>query len=208
MAGKNEPTFPVRTRRVEFLGSFTTGLPAARLPEVAFAGRSNVGKSSALNALVGSRKVARVSKTPGRTQALNLFAIDEHVTFVDLPGYGYARVPEAVQDRWKEAIEKYLGQRQALRLVICLVDARHPPQPLDQALVEALRQAELPLRVVATKMDKITRGKRAAQRKALAQGLGLPTEAVIPFSSETNLGVAEVWAAIEAAIAAPTAPPQ
>lgn len=201
MAGKNEPTFIVHPRRVDFVGSFTTGLPTAKLPEVAFAGRSNVGKSSALNALVGSQKVARVSKTPGRTQALNLFTIDDRVTFVDLPGYGYARVPEEVQHRWKEAIERYLGQRTALVLVVCLVDARHDAQAKDRELIAGLRAAGLPLLVVATKMDKVPRGQRARQCKVLAEGLNVPREVVQPFSSETRLGAAEVWAVIEEAIA-------
>lgn len=202
MAGKNEPVFPVRTRRVEFVGSFTTGLPAARLPEVAFSGRSNVGKSSALNALIGSRKAARVSKTPGRTQALNLFDIDHQVTFVDLPGYGYAKVPAAVQERWKAAIEAYLGQRRALCLVVCLVDARHPTQALDKALVSGLLEAGLPLVVLATKMDKVKRAQRGRHRRALAEGLGIPKDAVVPFSSVTNLGVAEAWEIIDQATAA------
>ncbi|NOY24491.1 MAG: YihA family ribosome biogenesis GTP-binding protein [Oligoflexia bacterium] len=199
MAGKNEPQFPVRSRRVDFIGSFTTGLPAARFPEVAFAGRSNVGKSSALNALVGNRKAARVSKTPGRTQALNLFSIDERVTFVDLPGYGYAKVPAAVQQRWKAAIEVYLGERQALRLVVCLVDARHPPQPVDLTLVGGLMKAGLPLLVVATKMDKVKRAQRGRSRKTLAAGLGIPVDTVVPFSSVSKLGVAEVWQIIDQA---------
>jgi GTP-binding protein len=202
MAGKNDPTFPVRTRRVEFVGSFTTGLPAARHPEIAFAGRSNVGKSSALNALVGNQKAARVSKTPGRTQALNLFVVDGKVTFVDLPGYGYAKVPVEVQAQWKAAIERYLGEREALALVVCLVDARHDAQPKDRELIGGLREAGLPLLVVATKMDKVPRAQRARQRKLLAEGLGVPVEVVQPFSSETRLGVAEVWQVIEEAIAA------
>lgn len=202
MAGKNEPQFLVRSRRVDFIGSFTTGLPVARFPEVAFAGRSNVGKSSALNALVGSRKAARVSKTPGRTQALNLFAIDERVTFVDLPGYGYAKVPVAVQERWKVAIEVYLGERQALKLVVCLVDARHPPQPVDLALVGGLMEAGLPLLVVATKMDKVKRAQRGRSCKILAAGLGISLDMVVPFSSVSKLGVAEVWQIIDQATSA------
>jgi len=200
MGGKNEEVLPVRTRRVAFLGSFTTGLPAAHLPEIAFAGRSNVGKSSALNALVGARKAARVSKTPGRTQALNLFDIDDRVTFVDLPGYGYAKVPADVQQRWKAAIEAYLGGRRALRMVVCLVDARLPAQPGDVALITGLRDAGLPFLVVATKLDKLKRSQRGRQIRQLIEGLAVPRDRLVPFSSETNLGVTEVWKAIESAI--------
>lgn len=195
-----DPVLPVRTRRVHFLGSFPQRPPPSRLPEIAFAGRSNVGKSSALNAMAGSRKAARVSKTPGRTQALNLFEIDDRVTFVDMPGYGYAEVPDAVQDTWKGAVERYLVERAALRLVVCLVDSRHEAQPMDVALISALQEARLPLLVVATKIDKLNRSKRARNLSALARGLGIERGALIPFSSHTNLGVAEVWARIEAAI--------
>lgn len=197
-----DPVLPVKTRKVRFVGSFGDKLPAATLPEIAFAGRSNVGKSSALNALVGSRGAARVSKTPGRTQALNLFAIDERVMFVDLPGYGYAKVPEAVQERWKASIERYLGERQALCLVVCLVDGRHDAQPLDQALVAGLAEAGLPLVIVATKMDKVRRSARGRHRKRLAEGLGVPKSMVLPFSSQTNQGVAELWQVLEEAVAA------
>lgn len=202
MAGKSNPVSPPRSRKVEFIGSFTTKLPAPSLPEIAFAGRSNVGKSSALNALVGSKKVARVSKTPGRTQALNLFDIDGRFTFVDLPGYGYAKVPEDIQERWKHAIETYLGTRPTLRLVVCLVDGRHEAQPLDRALIAGLEVAELPLVVVATKMDKVKRSARGRHRRRLVEGLVVPKDAVIPFSSTTYEGVAELWKRIEDAAAA------
>lgn len=195
-----DPVLPVRTRRVVFLGSFPQRPPPSRLPEVAFYGRSNVGKSSALNALTGNRKAARVSKTPGRTQALNLFEVDDRVTFVDLPGYGYAEVPEAVQESWRAAIERYLVEREQLRLVVLLVDARHEAQRLDIALLRSLREAGRPVLVVATKIDKLNRSQRARHLAALARGLEVDRQALLPFSSETNLGVAEVWSRLEAAI--------
>ncbi|MCB9778290.1 MAG: YihA family ribosome biogenesis GTP-binding protein [Alphaproteobacteria bacterium] len=197
-----DPVLPVQTRQVRFIGSFGDNLPDATLPEIAFAGRSNVGKSSALNALVGSRGAARVSKTPGRTQALNLFAIDERVMFVDLPGYGYAKVPEAIQEKWKGFIEHYLGEREALSLVVCLVDGRHDAQPLDQALIAGLAEAGLPLVVVATKMDKVRRSARGRHRRQLAEVLGVPKTMVVPFSSHTNQGVAELWQIIDEAVRA------
>ncbi len=196
MARRTDIVAPRRSHRVRFVGSFTTALPAPGLPEIAFAGRSNVGKSSALNALVGSRKVARVSKTPGRTQALNLFQVDERVVFVDLPGYGYAKVPERVQERWKAAIEEYLGTRSTLRLVVCLVDGRHDAQRLDQQLVAGLQDADLPLVVVATKMDKVKPSARGRHRRRLAEGLGVSKRQVLPLSSTTGDGVAELWQVI------------
>ena len=184
---------------VKFLGSFPSPsvLPAATLPEVAFAGRSNVGKSSAINALLGRQRVARVSGRPGRTQAINLMEVGGRLIFADLPGYGFARVPEAVRVSWGALVEGYLGERETLRLVVVLVDARHPPQPLDIELVEGLLAADLPILVVATKIDRISKSKRKPTLNALAAGLGV--SAVIGFSSPDGDGVATVWAVIDAA---------
>jgi GTP-binding protein len=135
-------------------------MPAPTLPEVAFAGRSNVGKSSAINGVLGRKSAARVSRSPGRTQAINLFEVDKRYMLADLPGYGFAKVPEAIQSQWKGMVEGYLGSRETLRLVVCLVDSRHPPQTLDLALLGGLQGAELPFLVVATKVDKLKKSKR------------------------------------------------
>lgn len=190
-----------RPAGVRFLGSFPRTPPVTDLPEVAFAGRSNVGKSSAINAILGRKAAARVSKTPGRTQAINLFEVDERLVFADLPGYGYAKVPEAVQDAWKGAIEAYLAEREALRLVVALVDGRLPPQKLDLALLAGLRAAEIPHLVVATKVDKLKRNKRAGQLSKLRKGLGVAAESFVSLASPARVGVGEIWRRLDAACA-------
>jgi GTP-binding protein len=176
------------TGRTRFLGSFTDALPAPSLPEVAFAGRSNVGKSSALNALAGVGSLARVAKTPGRTQAINLFAVEDAWIAADLPGYGYARVQQTLREQWKGLIESYLGERPTLRLVVALLDVRIPPQALDGQLLSGLSAAEIPTLVVATKVDALSPTRRAAAVAELARGHGLPPEAVVPFSSHDGIG--------------------
>jgi GTP-binding protein len=188
-----------RPAGVRFLGSFPKTPPQTGLPEVAFAGRSNVGKSSAINAILGRKAAARVSKTPGRTQAINLFEIDARVVFADLPGYGYAKVPEAVQDAWKGAIENYLAGRKALRLVVALVDGRLPPQKLDVALIGGLRAAEISHLVVATKVDKLKRNRRLAQLTTLRKGLGVPASGFVSLSSPKRVGVGEIWRRLDKA---------
>jgi GTP-binding protein len=191
----------MRSYKVEFLGSFPKSVPAATLPEVAFVGRSNVGKSSAINAMLGrKKKVARVSGRPGRTQAVNLFHIDERVCFADLPGYGFARVPHAVRDAWKQLVEGYLFEREGLNLVVVLVDARHDAQKMDIQMIDVLRQARRNFVVLATKVDRMKRSKRAGALASLRKGLGLKGDQIIPFSSPDRVGVDEAWAAIEAAI--------
>ena len=180
---------PARTR---FLGSFTDALPAPNLPEVAFAGRSNVGKSSAINTLTEVSGLARVAKTPGRTQALNLFEIDGAWVAVDLPGYGYAKVRHTLREQWKGLIEDYLGTRETLRMVVALVDGRLPPQDLDVQLLEGLGQAGIPTLVVATKIDAFARTKREAALQSLAQAHGIPRDAVVGFSSLDGTGRDEV----------------
>lgn len=182
---------------VEFVGSFVREFPDLGLPEVAFAGRSNVGKSSALNRILNSRKAARVSARPGRTQAINLFKVGTACTFADLPGYGFARVPEAIRSEWKGMIDHYLAMRDPLKLVILLVDARHDAQEMDVMLVEALGELQIPTLVLATKVDKLTRNERTKQMRALQEGLDLPEDALIPFSSVTGEGRDAVWDVIE-----------
>lgn len=197
-----DPILAVPTRAIRFLGSFPDRPPPGRLPEIAFAGRSNVGKSSALNALVGSRGAARVSKTPGRTQAINLFEVEGRLCFADLPGYGYAAVPGEVQDAWKQSIERYLRERETLRLVVCLVDARLPAQERDRQLLDGLAALGLPRLILATKVDKLTRNERASNLRALTRDLGLEPAVLLPFSSHTKLGVAEAWRRFEQALRA------
>lgn len=182
---------------VTFLGSFEgEDLPACTQPEVAFAGRSNVGKSSALNTMLQRKKAARVSGRPGRTQRINLFDVDGTVTFADLPGYGFARVPEAVRAGWKPMIERYLGNRACLRLVVVLVDARRAPQELDLDLVEGLLDAEIPCALVATKIDKLSRHQRKPALDQLGEAYGLDG-AALGFSSMSGEGREGLWALIE-----------
>lgn len=182
---------------VDFIGSFPGELPDIGLPEIAFAGRSNVGKSSALNCLLDSKRAARVSSTPGRTQAINLFRVHNRLTFADLPGYGFAKVPEHIQKRWKPMVEGYLGTRDLLRLVIVFVDVRRDPMDLDLDLVDGLRDAKIPFRVVATKSDKLKR--RALDKQLAFLETAFPGGAPIPFSSHTRSGRDLVWRAIDKA---------
>ena len=186
--------------RVEFVGSYPGALPALGLPEIAFAGRSNVGKSSALNTLVRHKSIARVSRTPGRTQAINLFRVDDRVAFADLPGYGFAEVPDAVREAWKPMIEGYLGEREELKLVVVLIDVRREVGELDGALLYGLAEARIPALVVATKCDKLGKQQLARQIAALRRGYHLPEGQPIAFSSQTGAGRDAVWAAIDAAI--------
>jgi GTP-binding protein len=183
---------------VAFIGSFPDELPTIGLPEVAFAGRSNVGKSSALNCLLGSKRAARVSSTPGRTQAINLFRVHDRLVFADLPGYGFAKVPDHIQARWKPMVEGYLGSRDTLRLVVVFVDVRREPLDLDLDLVDGLRAAGIPFRVVATKADKLKR--RALDKQLAVLSAAFPGGAPLPFSSHTRAGRDQVWKVIEEAV--------
>lgn len=169
--------------------------PAPALPEVAFLGRSNVGKSSLINSLV-SAKVAKTSNTPGRTQAINFFEIRwpgrprPELVFADLPGYGYARVPREISRTWPEFIEPYLAERPTLSLCLCLVDANIPPQPSDTQMIEYLRRTNRHLVVVATKADRV--GTRLqASLNALKKAHCV--DFVLPYSAKTGLGQDELW---------------
>lgn len=195
---------PVKTYadgRIGFLGSFPDEhlLPHTSLPEIAFAGRSNVGKSSAINKLLNVKKVARVSNTPGRTQAINLFTVEDRLVFADLPGYGFARVPAEIKRRWKGLVEGYFANREALKLVVVLVDSRHDVQRLDAELIWGLRQARIPIRVLATKSDKLKRSQRQKHWGVLRRGFKLEGDELIGFSSETGMGLETAWAAFDAA---------
>lgn len=172
--------------------------PADGLPEIALAGRSNVGKSSAVNRLCGRKRLARVGATPGRTQAIHFYRIDGRLYLVDLPGYGYAAAPADVRKRWGETVESYFAGRRPLKLVLHLVDARHPPTRDDVALREWLAFRGLPFVVVATKIDRVSGSRRKAHLDAVRKTLDLsPDVPVVPFSAETGEGCGEIWAIID-----------
>lgn len=173
--------------QIELVGVHTEELPAPWMLEVAIGGRSNVGKSSCINRLLRRDKLARTSSTPGRTQTLNFYAVGKTGVLVDLPGYGYARVPDAVKDAWAVYIESYLFNRENLALVVCLVDANIPAQQLDVQLVRSLLDADLNVLVVATKLDKVGRSKVGNTLRALASALGVAE--VIGVSSASGEGM-------------------
>jgi len=182
----------VKIRSVEFSGSVVDAdatLPGD-LPQIAFSGRSNVGKSSLINTLLRrtQKKLARVSGTPGKTQALNFYRVNDDFFLVDLPGYGYARAPTAVRDAWKGLIEGYLTRKTDLRGVVHLVDARHDPTPLDQEMVEFLAEVGLPTLVVLTKIDKLKRQQRTNSMVRAVEKLSLDEDQMLPFSSKTGEG--------------------
>jgi len=178
--------------------------PRGERPEVAFAGRSNVGKSSLINRLLGRRGLARTSSTPGRTRTINFYLVNEAVLFADLPGYGYAKVSRSLQEDWWALVEGYLTHRVPLRGVVHLVDARHPPTDRDQGLQDFLVAVGAPSVVVLTKADKVPRGQRRAVQAAAARLLGLARpEMGLFFSAETGEGAPELWRAVDALLAAP-----
>jgi GTP-binding protein len=168
--------------------------PAWQSAEVAFAGRSNVGKSSLLNRLVRRRGLARVSKTPGRTQQINFFAVGDDLMLVDLPGYGFARVPLSVQASWRTLVERYLTSREQLRGVVVIVDVRRGVQEEDQRLLDFLRGHEIPAILVATKIDKLGRGARTRQLALIAADQ--PGREIVAFSALSGDGIEAIWAAV------------
>ena len=172
--------------------------PADRRPEIAFVGRSNVGKSSLMNVLLGRKGLAKTSSTPGKTQMVNFFDVNGKVYFVDLPGYGFAKVPPSVKEEWGKVMTAYLREREHLGLVIHLVDARHKPTALDLDMLELLDAAEVPTLVVATKADKLKRGALNQSLRTIRATLELDDEALIlPVSSQTRDGIKDLWEVID-----------
>lgn len=184
------------TARYEASYGTIAQLPKPTTPEVSFVGRSNVGKSSLLNRLLGRKQLARVSSVPGKTANINFFDVDG-VKFVDLPGYGYAKVSHTEKQRWADLIGGYFEQERSFNLVISLVDIRHEAQKLDLQMVDFLTEAELPFVVALTKADKITRNKQNQTAAALRSSFGLAQEQIIITSSETGLGIDELRRRIE-----------
>lgn len=174
--------------------------PAPAAPEIAFLGRSNVGKSSLLNALVGD-KAAKVSSTPGRTRAINFFSLTDEkdrarLVFSDLPGYGYAKISKSISAEWPKFIEPYLTERETLKLCICLVDSNIPPQPSDGKLLDWLRHVGRDFLVVATKTDRLSGNERTRNLAAIKRGFEL--DEVLAVSAKTGAGIKELWSRIAA----------
>jgi len=173
------------------------GYPPPEFPEIAFAGRSNVGKSSLINTLVNRKSLVKTSRTPGRTQLINFFLINKAISFVDLPGYGYAKVPEAVRKTWGPMIETYLSTRDCLRGVVVLMDLRRDPGAEEVNLLDWLQLHQVPAVPVLTKADKFTRIKQQLRRQLIAEALGMAPEGLVLFSAKSRLGKDAVWGRIE-----------
>jgi GTP-binding protein len=180
----------------------TDEFPRDRRPEIAFCGRSNIGKSSLLNVLTNSRGLARTSASPGRTQTINFFQINERLYFVDLPGYGYAKVSKTVRESWGPMVESYLQQRDQLKLTLMLVDSRMPPTESDIAMKSWLDHHRVPNAVVLTKTDKISRNQLNQALRTGAKTLN--TKEIIAFSAVTGLGKEELLSKIGTAVQNPT----
>jgi GTP-binding protein len=198
---------PLIVRRLEFLGGMASvggWRPESTLPEVAFAGRSNVGKSSLLNALLKRRSAARVSRTPGRTREINFFRVNDTFILVDLPGYGYARVAKSRQAEWRPLIESYLRSGPNLRGLVLLLDARRDPTDDDHAMLSFLADSGTAVLVAITKMDKLGTEAGRARVNALAAALELDADQMVPVSARTGMGRDELAQALVALIGGST----
>ena len=170
--------------------------PPVKYPEMAFAGRSNVGKSSLINTLVNRKRLVKTSSTPGRTQLINFFDINNLITFVDLPGYGYAKVPTVVKKKWGPMIETYLSSRRALKGVVVIMDIRRIPRQEEYELIDWLKYFSIDAILVLTKTDKLTKPKRLKQHIAIAEALAVDPNKLILFSAKSRQGRDAVWEAI------------
>ena len=189
----------MRIKTAEFIKSAVkpSQYPVSGTPEIAFIGRSNVGKSSLINTLVQRKRLARTSATPGRTQLINFFLINEWVTFVDLPGYGYAKVPESVRKNWGPMIETYLARRLNLKGVVRILDIRRTPGPVEFVLADWLAHHHISVVTVLTKADKLSRTKQRSQKQILSDALSVAEDRLILFSAKTRLGREQLWQAIQ-----------
>ncbi len=176
--------------------------PDMTVPEIAFAGKSNVGKSSMINALLNRRSLARTSSQPGKTQTLNFYNINDEFNFVDLPGYGYAKVSKAEQGKWAPMIDTYLHYRQQLREVFLLVDIRHEPGKNDQQMYEWIKSSGFTGYVIATKADKLSRSQQIKSLNVIKKALNIKdVNLIYPFSASSKLGVEEIWTLFEEILA-------
>lgn len=197
---------PLVIRRLEFIGPMASPSgwrPESKWPEVAFAGRSNVGKSSLLNRLVKRKRFARVSNTPGRTREVNFFLVNDSFVLVDLPGYGYARISKERRAEWKPLIEGYLRASTELRGIVQLLDVRHDPTGDDQQMLDFLASLGVPTLFALTKIDKLTAAQRQARIRSLVDDLGVAEDQVIPFSAVTGEGRDELAEAVLSLVGQP-----
>ncbi len=188
----------IKNAELETVCGITSALPDHDQPEFAFAGKSNVGKSSLINALMNRKALARTSSQPGKTQTINFYHVNDSFYYVDLPGYGYAKVALEVKAKWGKMIERYLQKSPVLKRVFLLVDIRHEPSANDKVMYDWIVHNGFEPVIIATKLDKIKRSQTAKQVKLLREGLGMPKEGIlIPFSAETKQGRDEIWELIE-----------
>lgn len=186
-------------KNTEFIKSAVTPdqYPVSDLPEVAFAGRSNVGKSSLINTLVNRKSLVRTSRTPGRTRLINFFAVNGQFMLADLPGYGFASVPLAVRLEWGPMIETYLGRRENLRGVVTILDVRRVPSKEDLLMFQWLKTYSVPTLVVINKCDKVSRNERARQAAVISRTIDVPAEEFVFFSALTRNGKDQLWEKLE-----------
>lgn len=191
----------IKNVNLEIVCGVTSKIPDTAYPEVAFAGKSNVGKSSLINALMNRKSLARTSAQPGKTQTINFYNINEVMYLVDLPGYGYAKASAEIKAKWGKMIEKYLHTSKQLKAVFLLIDIRHDPSANDKMMYEwILSQGFEPI-IIATKLDKIKRSQIQKQVKVIREGLGVvPGTTIIPFSAETKQGREEIWELIDSMV--------
>ena len=191
----------IRQVSLETVCGVTSKLPESRLPEVAFAGKSNVGKSSLINALMNRKALARTSSQPGKTQTINFYNVNNALYFVDLPGYGYAKANEAVKAQWGKMVESYLHKSKQLKQVFLLVDIRHAPSENDRTMYDWITRSGYQPVIIATKLDKIKRSQVQGQLKQIRGVLGMGGgDAVIPFSTETKQGRDEIYGILDAVL--------
>lgn len=192
----------IKNINLETVCGITSKLPENSFPEIAFAGKSNVGKSSLINALMNRKSYARTSATPGKTQTINYYNINDAMYLVDLPGYGYAKVSEKEKIAWGKMIERYLNQSKQLKAVFLLIDIRHDPSANDKMMYHWIVEQGFQPIIIATKLDKIKRSQVQKQVKAVKSGLDLlPGTIVIPFSAETKQGREEIWDLMDSIVA-------
>ncbi len=194
----------IKSVNLETVIGVTSKIPQNSMPEIAFAGKSNVGKSSLINAIMNRKSLARTSSSPGKTQTINFYNINDALYFVDLPGYGYAKVSQQEKEKWGKMVERYLHQSKVLVAVFLLVDIRHDPSANDKVMYDWIRANGFHPIVIATKADKINRSQLQKQVRVVRQGLGVDRDTiVIPFSAQTKQGRDEIYELIDSMVGQP-----